>query len=674
MATAARHGEASSGLTFRPDIEGLRAIAIVFVVLYHAGWRRISGGFLGVDVFFVLSGYLITGLLLREIRRTGTLSLMHFWARRARRLLPAAAVVTGVVLICNAVFLSPFEQIPRADAASAFAVYGSNMYFAVQSTEYFGQLAATAPLLHTWSLSVEEQFYLFFAPTLLVLAQWTMKRGVRAFEQRFLIWTAAISIVSFAGCLLLVQRYPSVAFYILPTRAWEFGLGAATVLLVERVTPTGGLAVEGLSLAGLAAVVGSGVLVRDAHPLGWTTVVPALGTTMLIYAGAAARPSIVARLLSAAPMRLLGRLSYSWYLWHWPMLVYLREVHPAPSLRLSLAVAMLSLVPAAVTYVFVESPIRFSRGLQKWNGPVVACALGLALVTVGAAQIAKRHANTVLAAPRFAPMVAAQIRGRNYDMGCVVEPLETVSPACTFGPGRNDTTVVLFGDSHAAQWFDALDSVSARRGWTFVTLTKAACPPGSISNINATLARRYVECEAWREKAFARIAALKPTMVLMSAGRTYNVLVNGQPMRSDTTQAGVDEWGAGLKRTLARLGPTKARLVVIQDTPHLAVDPPRCLVKFPGRPSLCADARVRAVDSVVSGVELSVVAATPNASYLNLTDAICDQRSCPVFADGIVRYRDTNHLSTQFSAALSTVLSTKLTEVLDLHRAAEPCK
>ena len=254
-------------LRFRPDIEGLRAVAIALVVLYHAGWRGARAGFLGVDVFFVLSGFLITGLLLDELTATGRVSLTKFWARRARRLLPAAALVTLVVLIASAVWLSPFDQRTFADTARAFAAYGSNILFAWRSTDYFGGAAVRDPLLHTWSLSVEEQFYLFFAPAMLVVALWLRQRGPEVARRRFTIAAIAVTLISLAGCVVLTRRYPVIAFYALPDRAWEFGLGALAVLAARRAGKLSWIALDLLALLGIVAIVASSALFREEGPI-----------------------------------------------------------------------------------------------------------------------------------------------------------------------------------------------------------------------------------------------------------------------------------------------------------------------------------------------------------------------------------------------------------------------
>jgi peptidoglycan/LPS O-acetylase OafA/YrhL len=660
-------------LQFRPDIEGLRAVAILLVVLYHAGWHRIDGGFLGVDVFFVLSGFLISGILVAEIDATGTVSLTQFWARRARRLLPAAAFILLVVLVMNAVLLSPFEQITFADTARSFAVYASNILFAVRSTDYFGGAAIRDPLLHTWSLSVEEQFYLFFAPSLLALAWWARTRGSDAFRRVLTVAAIAASIVSLAGVLLLVPRYPVIAFYSLPARAWEFGLGTLALVSVRRARTLGRPAAELLGAAGLAAVLISAVIVKEGvtPPLGLITLLPTLGTVALIVSGAGVTQPFVARLLSLAPLRLIGRLSYSWYLWHWPVLVYLREVRPEPSTRLSLAVALASLIPAAATYAWIESPIRFSKGLRQHSRQVVVAAVLLAAVTLAAGSGASAYAEWRLGTPRYATITQSRVSARTYADGCQVPLLSVSSPPCKYGPGTNDTTLVLLGDSHAAQWFPAVDSVASMRGWTLVNLTKTGCPTVTLGVTNSNLGRRYTECDSWRASAIRRVVEMRPTIVLIANAHTYNVIVGATDPLTDTSDVAVREWHDGLLRTLGALRPSGASLVVLEDTPRPFFDVPRCLVKFIDDPARCDLSAERALNPRQSEAERAAVAAVPGASYISLNDALCDAKKCPAQRDGVVRFRDNSHLSVRFAASLAPRLSETLTRAIAAPRIGE---
>ena len=638
---------------------------MALVVLYHAGWRVARAGFLGVDVFFVLSGFLITGLLLDELAATGRISLTKFWARRARRLLPAAALVTLVVLVASALWLSPYDQHTFGDSARAFSLYGSNILFAARGLEYFGGEAARDPLLHSWSLSVEEQFYLLFAPAMLLVGIWVRGRGADVLRRRTITLAVLASIVSFAGCLVLARRYPVIAFYALPARAWEFGLGALAMLASRRASRMPGTVLEVLSLAGLAAIVISAVMTAPRTPApGVLTLVPTLGTAALLFAGASARQTLVGRALSVGPMQLVGRLSYSWYLWHWPALVFLHARSPSPSLLLSVSVALLSLIPAAVAYRLVESPIHFSVRLKQFSRQTMAAAVGLALVLVAMSSLAIRRADNTLATPPYAALADARVRSRIWTDGCVVDLAVTQSPACVYGASPTDTTVVLFGDSHAAQWFPALDSIAHRRGWRLVALTKTACPVPQVVVINAQLAREYTECEAWRRSAIDRIAALRPTLVVATSARSYKVLVALDRQEwTESSTAARELWRTGLQRTVASLAGSGARVVVLEDTPRMPFDVLGCLVKNIEQQSRCAAPVIRAVDTALATLERSAVRQTSAATYVSLTAIICDI-VCSTVGDGVVRYQDNNHLSVRYVASLAGPLSDSLTRAM----------
>ncbi len=655
-------------MRFRPDIEGLRAVAIVSVVLYHAGWKWAEGGYLGVDVFFVLSGFLITGILLHEVEATGSLSLTNFWARRARRLLPAAAVITFVVLIVDAMLLTPFDQITAAESARAFAAYASNILFAIRTTEYFGGPAD--PMLHTWSLSVEEQFYLFFAPLLLALAVWSRQHGHGVFARRLGIATVIVSIASFIGSLMLVQRYPLVAFFILPPRAWEFGLGALTVLAVRRVDKLGPMAVEGISVIGIAGLLASAAFFDSdvVQPLGVITLVPTVSAAALILTGASARESFVARMLSTSPMRLIGRLSYSWYLWHWPVLVFLREYVSRPSLALSVAVAVGSLIPAAITYKLIESPIRFSKALQQRARLALIGALVLAVITIGLATLAIRYANNILAAPKFAPILAARVLPDGYSNGCHLSIAKVTGPDCVYGKPSGDTTMVLFGDSHSEHYQPALDSIAKLRGWKLVSLTKSACPSVAIHTWNGQLGRQYSECDEWRQGSVDRILKLKPALVMIANTRAYEVVVDEERLRTDLSDQARREWGAGLGRVLDAVRPSGTRVMIMQNNPHPSFDVSRCFAKHIDEPSSCSTYTFRDVDSVLATTVRSVIQSRPGTSYLSMNSVICDGAECPVLKDGIVRYQDGNHLSKPYVLSVLPQLSQLLTQALSAPR------
>jgi peptidoglycan/LPS O-acetylase OafA/YrhL len=439
---------------FRPDLEGLRAVAVVLVLLYHASVPGFSGGYVGVDVFFVLSGFLITGLLLREVRRTGTISLPNFYARRARRLLPASALVLLVTIVATA-FMMPPLRVPEVagDAASA-ALYVSNMRFAFQATDYLQAELAPSPVLHFWSLSVEEQFYVFWPAIVLLLA----RRGGDV-GRRIGIAAGAIAVVSFGLSLWLTGANQPWAFFSLPTRAWELGLGAFLAIGAAHLARIPVRPAAVMAWMGLAMVALSGIVLSTSTPFpGVAALLPTIGSALMIAGGFRQSALAPGRWLSTAVPSFLGRISYSLYLWHWPLLVL-----PAVALGTALpwwargALVLLAVVLAAATQRWVEDPLR--RGIRIGTLPrrnlAMAGALTLVVATVSLG-IGARSANalqgtvasdpsgdendldkilTGLASP--APPAASPTAGTGST------PAPGASPAASPGPGPSGGTAVL---------------------------------------------------------------------------------------------------------------------------------------------------------------------------------------------------------------------------------------
>jgi hypothetical protein len=506
---------------------------------------------------------------------------------------------------------------------------------------------------------------------MLVVALWLRARGPDVARRRFTIAAVAVTLLSLAGCVLLARRFPVIAFYALPARAWEFGLGALAVLAARRVGRFPVPVLELLALLGVGAIVASSALFRDEGPiLGVRTLLPTLGTVAVILSGTGARQTLVGRGLSLSPVRLLGRLSYSWYLWHWPALVYLRERVVDPSTRLSVGVAVLSLVPAAIAYRLVESPIRFSAALARRPRLVVVGAVLLAVVTAAAATGAARYSTWTLGQPRYAAILAARTRARVYADNCHLSLLALESPECRYGPAHSDTTVVLVGDSHAAQWFPALDSVARMRGWSVVSLTKSSCPAASVTIANSILQRPYVECDRWRESVIRRIHQIHPAIVVLAGANTYPLRIGNETQYTDSSAVARRAWHDGTVRTLEALRSSGARLVLMEDTPQMRWDVPRCLVQRIDHPRRCDIPRRRAVQPSAAASDRHAAAAVAGTVYLSLTDRICDPTTCPAMRDGVVRFADDNHLAVKFAESLAPALSAELTRALAAPAAA----
>ena len=379
ITTRAAPEAASETAAFRPDIEGLRGIAIGLVVLFHAG-LALSGGFIGVDVFFVISGFLITGLLLRDRERHGAIGFAAFYARRARRLLPAAAVVAIVTLVVADRLVSPLDRPSVSLDGAAAALSVANIRFAI-TTDYFSPVGAPSPFLHFWSLGVEEQFYILWPALLALAAVWRPRLGAG-------LLLGVIFIASLAASILVTDQSPSAAFYLLPTRAWQLAAGGLLAVgagAFDRVPHL--LQVAGRLLLGLAAGVGLGVLAFVALELDSNTAYPGLvaviptAAAVLLIAGGGLRfgPGVLLRLL---PIRFLGRISYSLYLWHWPVLV-LGGLAIGTDLNLGQTIGLvgIALAFAVLTWAFVEEPFRRGR-IPALSMPRVTVAAGVATMLV----------------------------------------------------------------------------------------------------------------------------------------------------------------------------------------------------------------------------------------------------------------------------------------------------
>ncbi len=649
--------------SFRPDIEGLRGLAILLVVAYHAHVPGFSGGYIGVDVFFVISGYLITRLLVAEIETSGRVDLARFYARRVRRLLPAAALVLLVTLFVGRLIAPPVEHRELANTALATALYVSNLWFARNATDYLAADADANPLLHTWSLSVEEQFYVVWP--MIVLVALRGSRG-RLSRRRLAIVMAAVAIASLGVAILLSRIAQPWAFFGSPGRAWEFALGA-----LAGLARTSGLAARPalerwLAGAGILAILLAGALLDRNSSFPGFALAPVVATAALLLTGAGGSGGWVTNVLVSAPMQWLGRVSYVWYLWHWPVRVFAESLFGPLRPAALLALSALALGLAALTQVALENPIRFNRALGQRT--LASLAMGLFITLLGAGTSWwVRHSGMLLASEpsqlRF--QQAREEIPRIYKDGCHLDLLDTHVADCAYGDTRSPVTVVLIGDSHAAQWFPALDRAGNVWGWKIVSWTKSSCPAASVDIYYARLGRIYDECHEWRSAVVERLIAMRPAAVVISSWGGYV----GAQGEATEWQVNADQWTAGIDDFVRRITDAGARALLVMDSPAPGFDVPTCLSKAAWNPWLyqrsCDFARARGTHAVTRRIDFETAARVAKVSTIDPAKFVCDQERCATERDGIVLYRDAHHLSLRFAVSLGGMVAVSIRDLID---------
>ena len=687
---------------FRGDIEGLRAVAVLAVVAFHAGVPGVGGGYVGVDVFFVISGFLITGLLWREATFTGTVRLRNFWGARARRLLPASALVGVVTLIAAVVLLPPLQAKTAVGDGIAAALYVGNYRFILQGVEYMAPFMPPSPFLHYWSLGVEEQFYLIW-PAALIATAWLLRRRRshrRAPRRPYLIVLAVIGAASLALSFVAMYWAPLVAFFSLPTRAWQLALGGLIALSADLWSRAAPALATVAGVSGLGLIIGTSVQLNQDTPYPGTAVLfPTIGAALVIAAGCARPGGGAGRMLGLAPMQVIGRISYSWYLWHWPVLLFAPILlgHPL-GLAGRLTAALFSAGLAVLTLRYLENPVRFAPRVRDsvrvslaLGGAVTAMAVcvGVLLLAAVPAPVGRGAPGPALAfavpaippgaepdaydaavAQAFAEVRAAvsasvgtravpsnlvpaldDAEGEMKEVlrnGCLRTAWQADQPDCPAGDSGSAITVALAGDSHAAMWNAAFRPIAERRHWRLETLSKAACPLMDLPTLSPQLHREFTECERWRTAAIDRLRAQRPALVVLGLWRRYST----EPGRSAGFDGYDRAWIDSLGRLVSELRAGGAQVLVLGPIPDPGSVVPICLSGHLDDATACAPARSDAVNQ--AGITAERVATeAAGGQYADLTDLFCTARSCPVIVGDTLVYLDSNHLTVEYASALA---------------------
>jgi peptidoglycan/LPS O-acetylase OafA/YrhL len=681
-------GTAPGDRKFRPDVEGLRAVAVGLVVLYHANLSFLSGGYVGVDVFFVISGFVITGLLLRETVTTGRTSFAAFYARRCRRILPAATLVIVVTVVATYVALGAFFGNQTAIDARWTAVFLANFHFASIGTNYLTAQRPPSPLLNFWSLAVEEQFYLVFPAVFATLAALRLRWPLRA---RLAAGLVAIVVISFALSVAQTSSNPTVAYFSPFTRAWELALGALVAVGTDWWLAVPKRTAAAVSWAGLAAIGVSAVVFdgATAYP-GSLVAIPVVGAAMVIAGGTADTPGGAEFVLGRSPVRYVGKLSYSLYLWHWPMLVIAAEAAGKSGLGFVRSVPwLLAAVGAAVvTYTLVENPVRHakllaSRAQVALGMGVVLVVVALAVATIGyeihsgpvsAASISSLESDARLGAADPAGVVETAVLGARSirsvpanltprlgnvfdDWGgppyqCFPSTGQVTVPSCTFGDPKGTRTMVLYGDSHAAMWFVAFNDIAKWAHWKLVVLSKGFCPVDALPYGNPSGYGRpgdvFEACDQWHRYATARINRIHPDLVVMTqeftqdpAGHAYSAA----------------QWQRGLTVAVDGLTVPKDRIVVLGNLPGVGHSGPACLARHPTSVERCWFPPVSALTRY-DGAERAA-ASDAGARYVSTTPWFCSSICTAIIANFEVYY-DPYHVTGTYATFLEGTLAQSL--------------
>ena len=605
------------------QIQGLRAVAAILVTVFHA--RLVPGGFIGVDIFYVISGYLITGLILREIEKTGTLDLRSFYQRRIKRLLPTSVFVLFVTAIFAWILFPPITRDALGRDLFAAAAYISNYLFAWWQNDYQNLNATPSPFIHYWSLAVEEQFYLVWPLFILFLARYGKKvifAGI-----------AITTLLSLLFSIYLTQVAPIWAFYSLPTRAWELGFGALLLFLPEtkkkiRVLPW-------LGFFGIA-ISSFNFNENTAFP-GKNALVPVLATVFLM-ASIKYWPPLFNDLANSRLSQWLGAISYPLYLWHWPALVLPSSALGRP-LRFyeRFLCILLTIVLAHYTSKYVEEPLRHKNLSPRtiYKGAAYTTAVSLVagvLISFTSSSIITTKGEVSY---QF-DLVQVMEKPAVYGDGCHVNYGETKSGYCTYGDKESSKTIVLYGDSHAAQWFPTLEKMATERGFKLVSLTKSACPAVDAKRPDQG-AFKQVHCTKWRENSIKRIAEIQPLAVITSSFQYFT------PSNNKITRA--QWWNDGQRKLLKGLRGSTNNLIYISDTPRPLRDIPNCLAS---RDSKVCDSTERSKVSVIRGFDV-----------INPNPWLCSSY-CPAIVEGTVAYRDASHISVDMALKLLPKLEAAL--------------
>jgi peptidoglycan/LPS O-acetylase OafA/YrhL len=674
------------------DVQGLRAFAVVSVIVFHLWPDRLSGGYLGVDIFFVISGYLISAHLRREVKRTGTVRLFRFWARRARRLLPAAMIVLLFCIVVTALWVPITGRQSIYNQILAAGAYFLNWFLAATSLNYFTSGSSWSPVTHYWSLSAEEQFYIVW-PLLIVVALLIMrKRSQHARNLLVLVIFSAVACASFAWACFSVSTQPAAAYFETTGHAWEFAVGGL-LTFVPRPKKLAAPHITWLSWAAWSVLfVAIFTLNADSGFPGPLALIPVAATMFIIWASDSPNRFAPSQVLAFRPVQSTGDISYSLYLWHWPLIFAAPLIlHRGLTAVDKVVIVAITIAIAYLSKRFVEDPVRTSKVRIVASTPTalaltaVSVALLVGATSTFANQMDQRArtaaeslyqsslkpgncfgaqsilsgdtcANSHVLTSTDSVLVdwAHQINGFTNGTACQADRAATTVLKCSFGvpEGTQKLNVALIGDSHAGMWATALGAISKSNGLRVTTYLESGCPASLDPDIALASGLNDASgCRAWREAAINEVAQDPKitTIVTSSKDLGYVVAPDAQGHRPvDSGQGYVEAWQKWLT--------AGKKVIVINEVPEYKVTVPQCIARQFHVTDACA-VPSSSIDSRGPLARAAEKIHNPNFEFLDFHHVFCDASLCHVIIGGIPAYMDSDHLSPPFARSFAGVFA-----------------
>ena len=682
--------------SFRADIQGLRAIAVLLVVVFHVFPSVMSGGYVGVDVFFVISGFLICGLILKDAEKNGRFNVLSFYDRRIRRLLPAASVVLIVTAVLAYFILPQTRWVDTGREIIASTLYVENLYLHFQSIDYLTADKPPSPLQHFWSLSVEEQFYLLW-PLIMLITVFVSSKIKLNLRKTVTVLLILIFIGSLTASIIKTANNPAGAYFVTYTRMWELAIGGllACTLPFIRLPKYGQIV---LSIAGLAMIMSSALLYTKLTPFpGYTALLPTVGVTFLLLAGARSATDeygFIQKLLSLKPFTFIGDISYSLYLWHWPIVIFAGIVFGTNlSLSVGLGVIALSVVLSTVSKIWIEDPIRKTKSIKtKFESYLLGFGMmastiiaGLLLILAasqsapapkideatfasdypGALAINKTVQSPADGNPPFVPSLE-KVRGdiaTVYAHGCHTARPDITPTPCYYEPmklsdgstimGRVDAftdpkrkIVAMAGDSHTAHWLPTVKEIAIQNDLAIVSYTKSSC-----AYIGADLyvaSTEYTQCGDWTNEVTQQLLTLEPSLLL--TGMISNHRVVGAASNEDN-QIRLSE---GLASLWGELNDAGIRVAAIRETPRFEALVPDCVAIEMSNPNACSLPRSEAMR--FAGAIEGAARLAKDTTFVDMTDYLCTAERCEVVVGNVLVYRDQHHITATYARSMADEL------------------